>query len=170
MSVNPSDERSLYVMHFVYLLRSIGYPAQHYIGLTENPRRRLGEHNSGKSAHTAKYRPWEMVALFGFRERSRASEFERYLKSGSGRAFSNRRLWWVSTICDRYQASVVEILKRAGSATGYGRGQVQDLPLRSIGGFSAGGEPTGCPETDPNKHQHYRHLDQHPHNRCKSGS
>ncbi|HKS85871.1 MAG TPA: GIY-YIG nuclease family protein, partial [Pseudolabrys sp.] len=40
----------------------------------------------------AKFRPWRLVAYFAFADSDRASEFERYLKSGSGRAFIKKRI------------------------------------------------------------------------------
>jgi putative endonuclease len=52
--------------------------------------RRLEEHNSGTSVHAGKYRPWKLVVSVGFADPAKATEFERYLKSGSGRAFAKR--------------------------------------------------------------------------------
>jgi len=80
-------------LHYVYLLRSVADPTQRYVGVTSNLRRRLVSHNAGKSAHTSRYRPWVLVTFVGFREAGKAIAFERYLKSGSGRAFANRRFW-----------------------------------------------------------------------------
>ncbi len=79
-------------MHYVYLLRSKSYPDRTYIGSTRDLRRRLAEHNAGKSIHTNKFRPWEMVAYVGLPEPHLAEQLERYLKSGSGRAFASRHL------------------------------------------------------------------------------
>jgi predicted GIY-YIG superfamily endonuclease len=50
-------------------------------------------HNEGRSPHTSKYKPWKLVAYVGFCSADKAAEFEMYLKSGSGRAFANKRLW-----------------------------------------------------------------------------
>lgn len=49
-------------------------------------------HNTGGSPHTAKYKPWELVSSISFESKSKAIEFEQYLKSGSGRAFIKKRL------------------------------------------------------------------------------
>jgi putative endonuclease len=80
-------------MYYVYLIQSISSPKQTYIGRTENIKQRLSTHNSGGSEYTAPYRPWELVALVGFKEAQQAIDFERYLKTGAGRAFAAKRLW-----------------------------------------------------------------------------
>ena len=41
-------------MWYVYIIRSINFPKQEYVGATADLKRRLPEHNAGKSAHTAK--------------------------------------------------------------------------------------------------------------------
>ena len=38
-----------------------------------------------------RYRPWELRAWIGFTDEHTAIRFERYLKSGSGRAFAKRQ-------------------------------------------------------------------------------
>ncbi|MGD0145196.1 MAG: GIY-YIG nuclease family protein, partial [Rhizomicrobium sp.] len=76
-----------------YLLRSASDPDQRYAGFTTDLRERVKAHNNGRSVHTAKYRPWTLVAYFAFENERRAREFEHYLKSGSGKAFANKRLW-----------------------------------------------------------------------------
>jgi predicted GIY-YIG superfamily endonuclease len=80
-------------MHYVYLIRSIQQPEQTYIGLTDDLKTRLNKHNEGGSPHTAKYKPWKLVTYLAFSNRKQAAEIEAYLKSGSGRAFAQKRLW-----------------------------------------------------------------------------
>jgi len=80
-------------MKYVYLLRSVSHPEKHYVGLASALKGRLEDHNSGKSKHTSKYRPWKLVVAVRFQDDDRAAEFEKYLKSGSGRAFANRHFW-----------------------------------------------------------------------------
>jgi predicted GIY-YIG superfamily endonuclease len=80
-------------MKYVYLLRSLSAPAQRYVGITSSLKERLRTHNAGKSPHTSKFLPWELVTYVCFQDDQRAIDFERYLKSGSGRAFANKRLW-----------------------------------------------------------------------------
>ena len=79
-------------MHYVYLLRSLEHDEK-YIGSTSNLRRRLAEHNAGKSRHASKFRPWRIEAYVAFSNEEKAFAFERYLESGSGFAFANKRLW-----------------------------------------------------------------------------
>lgn len=80
-------------MFYVYLIRSISFSEQVYVGITEDLKKRLGVHNSGGSIHTAKYKPWELVVYMGFKNETKARQFEKYLKSGSGRAFAKKRFW-----------------------------------------------------------------------------
>jgi putative endonuclease len=61
-----------------------------YVGLTCDLYQRLDTHNSGGSVFTAPYRPWRVAAAIEFPTEWGAMEFERYLKSGSGRAFADR--------------------------------------------------------------------------------
>jgi putative endonuclease len=79
-------------MKYVYLLQSTNFPNETYIGLTDDLRTRFSEHNKGRSSHTDKYKPWRLVTHIAFSDHRRAIEFERYLKSASGRAFANKRL------------------------------------------------------------------------------
>jgi len=81
------------IKKFVYLLQSLSHPAQRYVGMTSDMEKRLAAHNAGQSTHTAKFRPWKLVTYFAFSDEKQAVDFEKYLKSGSGRAFANKRLW-----------------------------------------------------------------------------
>ncbi len=80
-------------MHYVYLIESRASPGQRYVGMTADLRRRLQDHDAGTSRHTSKLRPWRLVTYIAFSDRTKAESFERYLKSGSGHAFANKRLW-----------------------------------------------------------------------------
>jgi len=74
-------------MFYVYLIQSVLHPKEHYIGFTLDLNTRLNYHNSGKSIHTNKFKPWNLVAYFAFSNIKTAENFEKYLKTGSGRAF-----------------------------------------------------------------------------------
>jgi len=79
--------------HYVYLIRSIKFPKTVYVGYTTNLKERLATHNSGGSIHTKKDRPWELIVCIVFKDMRRAKQFEKYLKSQSGRSFAKKRFW-----------------------------------------------------------------------------
>ncbi len=78
------------MFHYVYILKSEVAPERHDIGMTSDLTQRLAAHNSGKVSHTSKFKPWTIETAFAFRDETKASAFERYLKSGSGREFAGR--------------------------------------------------------------------------------
>jgi putative endonuclease len=75
---------------FVYILRSDSDPSRHYVGRTSDVEERLDWHNAGPCGHTRHHRPWSIVVSLAFPNESAAARFEKYLKSGSGRAFAKR--------------------------------------------------------------------------------
>ncbi|MCF7849306.1 MAG: GIY-YIG nuclease family protein [Kiritimatiellales bacterium] len=79
-------------MHYVYILKSIAHPSQSYVGYTADLKNRINKHNEGGCKHTSKYKPWKIVWYSAFPDKHKALEFETYLKSHSGKAFSNKRL------------------------------------------------------------------------------
>jgi putative endonuclease len=79
-------------MKYVYLLESVVCPEETYVGLTDDLGARIAARNSGQSKHTAKFKPWRLVTYLGFSDEAKAVAFERYLKTGSGRAFAMKRL------------------------------------------------------------------------------
>lgn len=81
-------------MFLVYLLRSTRFPDKVYIGSTRDLKARIEKHNSGiEGGFAARFGPWKPVVTIEFEDRSRAGQFERYLKSGSGHAFARRHFW-----------------------------------------------------------------------------
>jgi len=80
-------------MHYIYLLKSLSHPDKIYIGNTVDLMQRISVHNSGGSVYTRPYRPWELIVYLGFKDKLKATAFEKYLKSGSGRAFAQKRFW-----------------------------------------------------------------------------
>jgi predicted GIY-YIG superfamily endonuclease len=77
---------------YVYILQSESFLDHFYAGSTEDLRARLEKHNAGEVPHIAKFRPWKNKTAIAFTQRERASQFERYLKTASGRAFAKKRL------------------------------------------------------------------------------
>ncbi len=51
------------------------------------------EHNRGLTRTTASDIPWEIEVIVTFADRTKAEEFERYLKNGSGYSFAKRHFW-----------------------------------------------------------------------------
>ncbi|MEX0645544.1 MAG: GIY-YIG nuclease family protein [Parvularculaceae bacterium] len=77
-------------MIYVYILQSLIDQARFYVGIAKDLKARLKAHNAGEVFHTAKYRRWRIKNYFAFDDHEKAHAFEKYLKSGSGRAFAKR--------------------------------------------------------------------------------
>lgn len=75
---------------YVYLLQSLADPTSFYTGVTRQLAARLDCHNRGAVSSTVRHRPWQIRVAVAFRDPALATRFERYLKSGSGRAFAQR--------------------------------------------------------------------------------
>lgn len=71
-------------MNYVYSLKCRdGF----YIGCSDNLKERLNRHQRGNVPATAKRLPVELDFYFAIKDKYKAFNFEKYLKSGSGRAF-----------------------------------------------------------------------------------
>ncbi|MBU4360526.1 GIY-YIG nuclease family protein [Patescibacteria group bacterium] len=79
-------------MYYIYIIQSIKFTKRFYTGFSENIKKRINEHNSGKSNHTNKYKPWKLIFYSAFYNKKTALDFEKYLKTASGIAFRNKRL------------------------------------------------------------------------------
>jgi len=77
-------------MYFVYLLEC--KDGSFYTGCTNNINNRLERHSNGKVHYTKDKIPVKLVTYIAFSEKIKAYRFEKYLKSGSGIAFRNKRL------------------------------------------------------------------------------
>ncbi|NQU17001.1 MAG: GIY-YIG nuclease family protein [Candidatus Saganbacteria bacterium] len=77
---------------YVYIPKSINNPSKSYIGFSKNIEKRFTEHNSKTQKYTKNYAPWKLETYFVFSDQKKALVFERYLKSGSGKAFINTHL------------------------------------------------------------------------------
>jgi len=75
---------------FVYVIRSEANPERHYTGVTSDVAARIALRNSAQSGHTIDHRPWRLVVVIECEDEPTARRFERYLKTGSGRAFAKR--------------------------------------------------------------------------------
>ncbi|MDP3729726.1 MAG: GIY-YIG nuclease family protein [bacterium] len=63
-----------------------------YFGSSNDLRARIKLHNSGQVTSTKPHMPWKLVWYGAFITEQEARDFERYLKSGSGKAFAYKRL------------------------------------------------------------------------------
>ncbi len=63
-----------------------------YVGCTSNLKERLQRHKNGYVPATKNIRPLQLLTYIAFSDKYKAYEFEKYLKSGSGRAFMKKRL------------------------------------------------------------------------------
>jgi putative endonuclease len=63
-----------------------------YIGCTENLEARIQRHNNGQVPATKNRIPVKLITHILFQDKYKAFAFEKYLKSGSGRAFINKHL------------------------------------------------------------------------------
>ncbi|RZL12475.1 MAG: GIY-YIG nuclease family protein [Pedobacter sp.] len=75
--------------YFAYVLRSLKVKRR-YIGMSENPDKRLLQHNAGSTKSTKGYRPWELIYKEEFETLQEARSREVFLKSGIGREFLDR--------------------------------------------------------------------------------
>jgi predicted GIY-YIG superfamily endonuclease len=73
---------------FVYVLSSRANPDRQFVESAANVSQRVAAHNAGHSPQTAAHRPWRLVAVVQFATENMAQRFEKFLKSGTGRAFS----------------------------------------------------------------------------------
>ena len=73
-------------MKIVYILKSLKDNGI-YTGNTGNLKDRLYRHNQGQSMATKYRRPLKLICYFVFADEQKAYDFERYLKTGSGRSF-----------------------------------------------------------------------------------
>lgn len=64
---------------FTYLIRSVK-DNSFYTGISENPEKRLQEHNRGKLRITALKRPWELIYKKTHLSYSEARKHEKWLK------------------------------------------------------------------------------------------
>ena len=72
------------MMYYVYILRS-QKNNKLYKGLTNDLKRRIKEHDSGKSVFTKNNGPWKLIYYEAFVSKEDAQREESFLKSGKGR-------------------------------------------------------------------------------------
>ncbi|MDR3559547.1 MAG: GIY-YIG nuclease family protein [Candidatus Pacebacteria bacterium] len=75
-------------MYYVYILKC--NDGKLYTGCTSDLRERIKRHANGYVPATKPRLPITLVNYIAFEDKYKAFEFEKYLKSGSGRAFTKK--------------------------------------------------------------------------------
>ena len=87
-------------MYYVYIIQNQNNTASlklrsthksYYVGATENLKERLRNHN-WHTVKTTKFKNPKLIWYCCFKDKQKAYDFEKYLKSGSGFAFRNKHL------------------------------------------------------------------------------
>lgn len=90
--------------YYVYVLQSLKN-GSFYIGYTSDLKKRLREHNEGKSLATKPFRQYKLIYYEAFLNRKDAKSREVYLKSGYGRRTINKLL-------NKYLKDILKAVKR----------------------------------------------------------
>jgi len=80
-------------MYYIYILKSV--PSEvFYVGYTDNPERRLLEHNSSEeNTYTSKHRPWIFAAIFQCSDdRAMAVKIEKFIKRQKSKTFIQKMI------------------------------------------------------------------------------
>ncbi len=79
------------IMYYVYILKSLS-SKKLYIGSTEDLKKRLIDHNRGKTTSTKPHRPWELVYYEAHQTKRLARKAEILYKTGQGRKQIKKKL------------------------------------------------------------------------------
>ena len=79
-------------MYFVYILSSL-VSKKSYVGITDNLKRRLAQHNAGNGYYTKRYKPWKIIYTEKLEDREKARIREEYFKSAAGRRFLRKNIF-----------------------------------------------------------------------------
>ncbi len=77
-------------MWYVYILKCSDNT--YYTGCTSDLDDRLHRHSKGENIYTKVRLPVNLIGYTAFNDKYKAFAFEKYLKSGSGKAFAKKRL------------------------------------------------------------------------------
>ncbi len=76
--------------YFMYYIYSLKCKEGYYVGCTDNLKERIDRHQKGQVSATKDRIPIKLDFYVALNDKYKAFEFEKYLKSGSGRAFVKR--------------------------------------------------------------------------------
>ena len=79
------------MFYYTYIIKS-KKDGKCYTGMTSDLRKRLKEHNEGKSMHTKGRGPFNLIYYEACLSKDKARSREVYLKSGMGRRYLKNRL------------------------------------------------------------------------------
>ncbi len=82
----PAGRQARYIMFYTYAIKSCN-KNYIYVGLTNNPERRISEHNNRKEKTTRAYTPFKTILIEKYTTRIEARKREKYLKSGIGKEY-----------------------------------------------------------------------------------
>lgn len=80
-----------YSMFYTYILQS-QKDKSYYCGSTKNLKKRFRVHNQKGAKYSSSKAPFDLIWYGAFKTKQKSQEFEKYLKTGSGFAFRNKRL------------------------------------------------------------------------------
>ena len=69
------------MIYYVYMLKSKGIKSVTYVGYTNNLKKRIGLHNSGKGAKFTRGRKWRLIYKEKFKSKKEAISREYYIKT-----------------------------------------------------------------------------------------
>jgi len=78
-------------MFYVYILKCSDNKS--YVGCTNDLKDRMNRHNNGYVPATKNRLPIILYSYFAFNDEHTSFNFEKYLKSGSGRAFMKKHFY-----------------------------------------------------------------------------
>jgi len=87
----PRNTHSRMFFYYVYVLKSLK-DGCYYTGYTNDLRKRLEEHNAGKSFATNPRKPFKLLYYEACLNQDDAKQREKYLKTTTGRRFISKRL------------------------------------------------------------------------------
>lgn len=86
--------------YFVYAIKSIANNYT-YVGLSEDPIKRLKQHNFGRTKSNCHYKPFKIIFTDGPFDLRTARDKEKYYKSGCGKEFlKSISQWYERTWCN----------------------------------------------------------------------
>jgi putative endonuclease len=80
------------MFYYVYILKCSNNKS--YVGCTDNLKERNERHNKRHVPATKPLLPVKLISYFAFSNKYTAFSFEKYLKSGSGRAFMKKHFFF----------------------------------------------------------------------------